>query len=132
MACPYFLPGRRMADSKDVPGWKMPLGGVFDGECRLPELPAWKPPEERLRQCCNTGYPAGCCERFPANSPFDLIRLLIVEEGDRSAKLLYVYEKDHQPAGKGELTVPAGGGVLETQAETYWNSYLERKCKGIP
>lgn len=129
MACPYFLPGRRIADAPGVPGWKMPLGGVFQGECLVPDAPPWTPSETCLRDCCNTGYPSGQCERFPIGSPFDLVRLLIVEEREQGASIRYAYEKDHHPATSGLLDVPARGSVLEAQAEAYWNSYLERKCK---
>ncbi len=108
----------------------MPLGGVFLGQCEVVASQAWPPPEARVRECCNTGYPAGRCDRFPSNSPYDVVRFLVTADRGSEGTLAYVYEKDHHPAGQGEIGVSAAATeILEAQAVTYWSSYTERKCK---
>ncbi len=129
MACPYFLPLRRLPDA-EVRGWRMPLGGTFAGECRAPGLQPAPTDEDQARSCCNTGYASGRCARFPGDAAADCVRFLIREEGEGSATVMYAFEKNHYPAGRGELKVPPkNDGVLAAQAQTYWRSYLERKWK---
>lgn len=130
MACPYFVPMQRLADNQLVESWKMPLGGVFAGECRVTGVEPWRPGEERLRSCCNTGYAAGRCDRFPADAVADIVRWLMVEEWDGGARLRYVFEKDHHPAGQGLIDLPSQDDIaLAAQAQSYFKSYLERKCR---
>ena len=132
MACPYFVPMQRLADNPLVESWKMPLGGVFGGECRIPGVEPWRPGEQRLRSCCNTGYAAGRCERFPVAAAADIVRWIMVDEWDGGGRLRYVFEKDHHPAGQGliELPPPAKDDTaVAAQARSYFNSYLERKCR---
>lgn len=107
----------------------MPLGGTFGGWCRVPNKVEFTPPEERLRCFCNTGYGEGRCDRFPSEAEADVVRFVIKEDRGVRGRLQYTFEKDHHPAGKGELELPAEGSVLAAQANAYWNSYLERKWK---
>lgn len=130
MACPYFLPVRRLPDLEGVPGWKMPLGGVFAGECHAREGAPWTPAEGQMRTACNTGYAREQCGRFPYDAKYDIIRFLITEDREPAARLSYVYERDHHPALRGEIELPVDHtGPLQAQAMIYWNSYCRRKWK---
>jgi hypothetical protein len=130
MACPYFLPRRRLSPIDGIPGWKMPLGSVFAGECTVVDGEAWTPSDSVVRTACNTGYPRGQCDRFPQSAKYDIVRFLVTEDHGTGGSLSYVYEKDHYPALCGDVRIPAeGSSLLEIQATSYWNSYKDWKCK---
>ncbi|HBY64614.1 MAG TPA: hypothetical protein DEH78_32750 [Solibacterales bacterium] len=124
-----------MAESNGVPAASMPLGGMFEGDCRLPGEAPWRPGEALLRAGCNVGYAGGACTRFPVQADADAVRFLIEDESAGGVRVAYAFEKSYAPAGHGSITVALGHPaapdfaltVLQAQAEAYAHCYRESK-----
>jgi hypothetical protein len=136
VACPFFVPSRRL----EIAGWirppRLPLGDPFGGACHAQPADIVEPPESRQRELCNCGYARGRCDRFPGTSPADAVRFSVT--GDTLARLsmVYVVEKDHAPAehgvleyvvGDARLEGPPVSDVLMHQARAFLESYLSRR-----
>jgi hypothetical protein len=139
VACPFFVPSRRL----EIAGWvrppRLPLGDPFLGACHAQLADIVEPPESRQREVCNCGYARGRCDRFPGDSPGDAVRFSVT--GDTLARLsvIYVVEKDHAPARHGTLEYVVGDARLEgpgmsevllQQARAFLESYLSRRAIG--
>ena len=138
MACPYFVPSRRL----EIAGWvrppRLPLGDPFGGSCHALPAEVIEPPEARQRELCNCGYARGRCDRFPAASPGDAVRFSILGETRTALAIVYVVEKDHAPAEYGTLEYviaearlegPPIGDILTQQARAFLESYLGRQAR---
>ena len=138
MACPYFLPSRRL----EIAGWirspRLPLGDPFGGACHAQPSDIVEPPEARQRELCNCGYARGRCDRFPSDSPGDAVRFSITGDTRTTLSVVYVVEKDHAPAEHGTLEYaiadarlegPPIGEILAQQARAFLESYLGRQAR---
>lgn len=78
---------------------RLPLAGGWEGTCSAPghvgEIPG-------AFEACNLGY-ASACPWLPAERAADAVRFAVVQESEARTLLVYVCEKDHQPADHGKL-----------------------------
>lgn len=137
MACPFFLPSRRL----EIAGWvrppRFPLGDPFGGACHARPADVVEPPEARQRELCNCGYARGRCDRFPGESTADAVRFSVTDDTPDRLLVVYVVEKDHAPAEHGTLEYavadarlngPVISDVLVQQARAFLESYLRRRA----
>ncbi len=138
MACPFFVPSRRL----ELTGWarppRLPLGDLWAGTCQARPDETFEPPENQQREVCNCGYARGRCDRFPGNGAPDAVRFSVTDDTPARLLVVYVVEKDHAPAEFGtlEYTVesaslngPYIGDVLVRQARAFLESYLSRRAQ---
>jgi hypothetical protein len=137
VACPFFVPSRRLETAGWVRPPRFPLGDPFGGACHARPAEVIEPPEVRQRELCNCGYARGRCDRFPSDSAGDAVRFSITDETPAKLLVVYVVEKDHAPAEFGtlEYTVhdahldgPHLSEVLAEQARAFLGSYLRRRA----
>ena len=137
MACPFFVPSRRL----EIAGWvrppRFPLGDPFGGACHARSGDVIEPPEARQRELCNCGYARGRCDRFPGDSAADAVRFSVTDDTATRVSVVYVVEKDHAPAEFGTLEYlvdesrldgPHISDVLVQQARAFLESYLSRRA----
>jgi hypothetical protein len=129
MACPFFVPQRRL----DPGAWthlpRLPLGDSYFGFCQT----SFKviPAEEHQRELCNRGYARGLCAHFPGSSAADAVRFSVTDGRDGCMRVVYVFEKDHAPLSHGVLDFPAAQSaapvdeLLLRQARAFVESYLK-------
>ena len=135
MACPFFVPSRRLETTGWVRPPRYPLGDLFSGSCHaIPSDPA----EGHQDECCNFGYARGRCDRFPGGSAPDAVRFSVTEDTPARLLVVYVVEKDHSPVEHGtlEYTIedarlhgPSISDVLTQQARAFLESYLSRRAE---
>ena len=138
MACPFFMPSRRL----EITGWvrppRFPLGDLFGGACHARPADIIEPPEAHQRELCNCGYAKGRCDRFPGGGAADAVRFSITDDTPTRVSLVYVVEKDHAPAEFGTLEYsvddarldgPIVSDVLAQQARAFLESYLSRRAE---
>jgi hypothetical protein len=137
VACPFFVPSRRL----EIAGWvrppRFPLGDPFAGACHARPADVVEPPEARQRELCNCGYARGRCDRFPGDSAADAVRFSVTNDSPSRVLLVYVVEKDHAPAEHGILEYAVGDArldgphisdILVQQARAFLESYLRRRA----
>lgn len=142
MACPFFVPSRRL----EIAGWvrppRFPLGDPFSGACHAQPADVVEPPEARQRELCNCGYARGRCDRFPGdregkNAAPDAVRFSVTDDTPQRVLVVYVVEKDHAPAEHGileyliedsRLEGPHISDILVQQARAFLESYLSRRA----
>ena len=137
MACPFFVPSRRL----EIAGWvrppRFPLGDPFAGACHAQPAEVVEPPEARQRDLCNCGYARGRCDRFPGDSAADAVRFSVTDDSLSRLSVVYVVEKDHAPVEHGALEYaiedarldgPHISEVLIQQARAFLESYLRRRA----
>ena len=132
MACPFFLPLRRLGSEGWNPAPRLPLGDAYGGSCQAPASGPFEPPEEIQRDLCNCGYARGRCSHFPDNGAADAVRFSVTGDQDGRVTLVYILEKDHAPMEHGSID-EAATGVLEptaSQARAFVDSYLRRRAAG--
>jgi hypothetical protein len=140
VACPFFVPTRKLDDAGWLHPSRLPLGGGWQGHCSAPGHEDAEPPEHELRECCNLGYAVGC-SWLPQERSCDAVRFSVAH--DRGAQLLlwFVCESGHRPAGHGmlEFDVPLERWItphpdarIQRMAECYLESYLLRKIRSAP
>jgi hypothetical protein len=142
VACPFFVPSRRL----EIAGWvrppRFPLGDPFAGACHARPAEIVEPTESRQRELCNCGYARGRCDRFPGDSAADAVRFSVTTDTPNRLLVVYVVEKDHAPAEHGileytwvndvedsRLEGPHVSDVLVQQARAFIESYLSRRAK---
>jgi hypothetical protein len=136
VACPFFLPSRRL----ETTGWthapRLPLGDPFGGTCHVGPTDIVEPPEAQQREVCNCGYARGRCDRFPVGIAADAVRFSVTADSPGRLSVVYVVEKDHAPAEFGTLEYIVKdarlggspiGDVLAHQARAFLESYLRRR-----
>ncbi len=140
MACPFFMPTRRLEGGAWLHPSRLPLGCGWEGECTAPGHQGAMPEPERLREECSLGY-ASNCPRLPVERPWDAVRFAVSSENASRVWLAYVCEKDHLPAehGKLEFLLQDRAWVrshsderVQRMAECFLDSWLERKRSTIP
>lgn len=136
MACPFFMPVGRLSEG----GWthppRLPLGDSYHGLCYARPADVFAPGEAAQRDLCNCGYVQGQCAHFPGDSAADAVRFSITGDLNGQVRLVYVFEKNHAPAGHGTLEYVVaenrlvenpGGELLAGQARAFLDSYLRRR-----
>ena len=131
MACPFFLPVRRLGSSGWSPEPRLPLGDAYGGSCHAHASSPFEPPEEIQRDLCNCGYARGRCSHFPDNGAADAVRFSVTDDQDGRVTLVYILEKDHAPMEHGPLD-PAHEAPepLASQARAFVKSYLRQRAAG--
>lgn len=136
MACPFFVPSRRLETAGWVRPPRFPLGDPFGGACHAQPAEIVEPSEARQHELCNYGYARDRCDRFPGGSAADAVRFSVTEDTPARLLLVYVVEKDHAPAGHGTLEYVVDDARLEAshisdilarQARAFAESYLSRR-----
>src|SRR4051812_35599363 len=125
MACPYFVPVRRLDAVQQTPS---PLGGLFSGSCAAGGNTG---SPKRLRDCCNMGYSRGRCDDFPGGDAADAVRFAIARPEPGCVSVKYSIERDHLPVSHGCLNFdkaartfdpPVPAKTLEALASAYIES----------
>ena len=135
MACPFFMPSRRLEHVGWVVPPRLPLGDPWGGTCHAHADDIIEPPDLQQRELCNCGYARARCERFPGGESADAIRFSITGDTGGVIKMVYIIEKDHAPAAHGVLQFPEAGEVtgvsalIAQQARAFLESYLHRRAR---
>jgi len=139
MACPYFLPQRRVEGVGRAEPARAPLGAIYAGLCLADAGSSRQPDPEQLFGACNFGYGRGVCSHFPQTASADAVRFSLYEGGGTST-LTYVLEENGSPVSHGVIHCTAGlrleppavgslGFVLGNQAKSFLESYRSWKIK---
>ncbi len=126
---------------------RLPLGGGWSGHCTAPGHEGSVPQHEVLESFCNLGY-ASNCSWTPQQRSCDSVRFAIAapeKKSDqhsataapvRTLRLTYVYERDHRPAGQGELEFDLltsawlcrhQDACIQKMAECFLETYLSKR-----
>src|SRR5262249_14584066 len=81
---------------------RLPLGSGWTGHCTAPGHEGITPELEILQQECSLGY-ASSCGRVPIQREADAVRFSVQTESESRISIVYVVERNHQPAGHGNL-----------------------------
>jgi hypothetical protein len=148
MACPYFMPVKKLENGTWPHPSRLPLGCGWSGHCTAPDHAGHEPPQHVLEAFCNLGY-ADACPWAPRERSADAVRFAVVappESGKRSKtdpaatttlRLSFVFERDHHPAGQGELQYdlrtanwlrPHDDPRIQRMAECFLASHLQKKA----
>jgi hypothetical protein len=138
MACPYFSPIERSAQSNGKKMPPAPLGDTWSGVCHAAQGD-WQPDPQTVQQLCNFGYARGRCARMPEDGP-DAVRFSISHDRDGLIRIYWVMEKAHLPFAHGPLEYSHDGGsigdahpdaCIAQQGQAYVSSYLRRKGNAV-
>jgi len=134
VACPFFVPVKRLDRDVWLHAPRLPLGDAYRGSCHAGFEPV-EPSESSQDELCNCGYARGRCDRFPMESA-DAVRFSILSDHPGNLRLIYVLEKNHTPVVHGVIEdVEAEsnlGGVLLAQARAFVDSYQNRNSRRSP
>ena len=131
MACPFFLPVRRLGSGGWNPAPSLPLGDAYGGSCQAPASGPFEPPEGVQRELCNCGYARRRCPHFPDNGAADAVRFSVTGDQDGRVTLVYILEKDHAPMEHGSIDdATAAREPLASQARAFVESYLRQRAAG--
>lgn len=137
MACPFFMPTRRLDDGGWLHPSRLPLGGGWTGHCSAPGHEGAEPAIEELREFCNLGYAAGC-PRLPTERASDAVRFSIARDRDTQLIFWFVCESGHRPVTSGTLEYDLASRQwvsahpdprIQKMAECYLQSYLLRRIQ---
>jgi len=135
VACPFFMPSRRLEHVGWVRPPRLPLGDPWAGTCHARADDIFEPPEIQQRELCNCGYARSRCDRFPGGEAADAMRFSITSDTGGVIRIVYIVEKDHAPASHGVLEFSESGEVsgvsdlLAQQARAFLESYLQRRVR---
>ena len=101
MACPFFMPVRRMDGPWPHP-LRLPLGGGWQGHCTAPGHEGLVPDAVQLQAGCNLGY-ASDCSWLPRERVWDAVRFSVIRDCGHRVVLCYVCEIEHRPGEHGQL-----------------------------
>jgi hypothetical protein len=94
-----------------------------------------RPSEHELKTGCNVGH-AAACARLPQQRPADAVRFALGEERAGMLRVRFAYEREHLPAGHGELIYettthiwqpPQADACLLRMAECYIETQMARR-----
>jgi hypothetical protein len=127
---------------------RLPLGAGWSGHCTAPGHEKSVPSHEVLESFCNLGY-ASDCTWTPQQRACDSVRFAVSapdrkSEQQHSAltarvrilRVIYVYEREHRPAGQGQLEFDLLTATwvcrhedarIQKMAECFLETYLGRK-----
>jgi hypothetical protein len=137
LACPFFMPVRKLEDSGWLHPSRLPLGGGWHGHCSAPGHEGVEPSQQELREYCNLGYASGC-SRLPVDRNCDAVRFSIARDCGSQLVVCFVCEAAHRPAGHGMLEYDLSLGQwlsshpdsrIQMMAECYLQSYLPRRTQ---
>jgi len=137
LACPFFMPVRKLEDVGWLHPSRLPLGGGWHGHCSAPGHEGAEPSQKELMDFCNLGY-ASACSRLPADRSCDAVRFSIARDCGTQLLLCFVRETAHRPAGHGMLEYDLSVGQwisshpdlrIQMMAECYLQSYLPRRTQ---
>ena len=151
MACPFFMPIKKLENGAWPHASRLPLGGGWSGYCSAPGYEGEVPERESLEQFCNLGYARGC-HRLPPTRAWDAVRFAVAaaetgaefrSNGQETSvarssiiHLRYVCEREHRPVEHGRLRFDGGGTGwldrhldirLQKMAECFLDSWLNKK-----
>src|SRR5208283_1364782 len=102
-----------MPEEQFISDWpfpqRLPLGAGWTGACTAPGHEGTRPSDEELKSGCNLGY-AKACSRLPAERHADAVRFALREERDHILRVQFAFEREHLPAGHGELLYDTASG----------------------
>lgn len=149
MACPFFMPIEKLQNGNWPHPGRLPLGCGWSGHCTAPGHEQSVPSQDVLESFCNLGY-ASSCDWAPLDRAWDAVRFAIaapekLRSGERKSspaepirilRITYVYERDHKPAGQGELEFDLSNDAwirshqdsrIHKMAECFLDSYLKKR-----
>jgi len=138
MACPYFFPTDRLAESVWPRHPRLPLGDPYRGVCRADPMRERLPGVETLRECCNMGGASRRCSHFPREGGPDALRYSVINDDGGVIRIFYVAERENLSVENGtvEFETETGllrnghtGETLQKQARAYVESYMRRKLQ---
>ncbi|MEO8127182.1 MAG: hypothetical protein ABI822_08825 [Bryobacteraceae bacterium] len=118
MPCPYFYPHAPLPDSGRPLPARMPLGGLYEGDCHA----VAEATTEADKDHCNFGYSHGHCAKFPSDAEADAVRFSLRDGRD----VLWILEKDFSPVRHGGIH--DASSIVRRQAEVFLENY-ERNIK---
>jgi hypothetical protein len=131
VACPFFLPRRRLGSEGWNPAPRLPLGDAYRGSCLARAGDPFEPPETVQRELCNCGYARQRCTHFPDNGVADAVRFSVTGDQDGRITLVYILEKDHSPMEHGLMDdATEAREPLASQARAFVESYLRQRAAG--
>ena len=137
LACPFFMPVRKLEDGGWLHPSRLPLGGGWQGRCSAPGHEGVEPSQKELMDYCNLGYASGC-SRLPADRNCDAVRFSIARDCGSQLVVCFVCQAAHRPAGHGMLEYDLSLGQwisshpdsrIQIMAECYLQSYLPRRTQ---
>jgi hypothetical protein len=140
VACPFFVPTRKLDDAGWLHPSRLPLGGGWQGLCSAPGHEGAEPSDQDLHQYCNLGYAAECTW-LPEDRACDAVRFSVAHDRGTRLLLWFVCETGHRPAQHGmlEFDVPLERWItphpearIQKMAECYLESYLLRRVHSAP
>jgi hypothetical protein len=135
LACPFFMPVRKLEHGAWRHPSRLPLGSGWSGFCCAAGHEDIQPTDDELTEFCNLGYAANC-PRLPRERDCDAVRFGIARDAGSQLVLRFVCEAGHLPAAHGtlEYDLSLGQWVLshadpriQKMAECYLESYLMRR-----
>lgn len=140
MACPFFLPTRKLEDGGWLHPSRLPLGAGWHGQCGAPGHEGAEPTSDELHRFCNLGYAWGC-PHLPKERTADAVRFCVSRDAGTQLLLQFVCEFDHRPASHGtleyDLSLRRWMGIhadprIQRMAECYLEAYLSRRNRTLP
>jgi len=134
VACPYFMPTERLFEGAWIHPTRLPLGSGWTGHCTAPGHEGVTPEAETLHQQCTLGY-ASSCPHLPEQRDADAVRFSVLRENESRISLVYVFERNHEPAGHGNLEFRVqdrtcmnahADARIQKMAECYLESWLSK------
>ena len=128
------MPTERLFEGAWIHPARLPLGSGWTGHCTAPGHEGVTPEPETLHQNCTLGY-ASSCPRLPTQRDSDAIRFSVLRENETRISLVYVFERNHEPAGHGNLEFrvqdrscvnPHADARIQKMAECYIESWLRK------
>jgi hypothetical protein len=142
VACPFFMPVRRLENGNWLHAGRLPLGCGWSGLCTASGHEGEAPSQDELQKFCNLGYAEGC-GRFPRERAWDSVRFAArtVESDGKNGKrariqVRYICEREHRPAEHGMLVFDPTearwehshhDSRLQRMAECFLESYVEKR-----
>jgi len=124
VACPFFLPERRLESDWPFPQ-RLPLGAGWSGVCTAPGQEGARPSEDELKSGCNLGY-AKSCSRLPADRHADAVRFALGEEREGLLHVRFASELAYLPAAHGELLYEK---ITATWVKKHDNACVQRMAE---
>jgi hypothetical protein len=124
VACPFFLPERRLEADWPFPQ-RLPLGAGWSGVCTAPGQEGARPSEDELKSGCNLGY-AKSCSRLPADRHADAVRFALGEEREGLLHVRFASELAYLPAAHGELLYEK---ITATWVKKHDNACVQRMAE---
>ena len=135
LACPFFVPTKKIDGGAWPHPSRLPLGSGWRGHCSAPGHEGVEPAEHEITQYCNLGY-AAQCTRIPSQRSCDAVRFAVTGDRGSHIDLTYVCEAGHRPIDHGVLqyqveachwTSVHQDSRIQRMAECYLESYLRRR-----